>query len=379
MITVAAVGNDLKAAVLLERQRRGRPLARRASASSPPSPPQFDDGRHPGRLRGASPARASPPRWSPPRPPGCAPRKPGYRADQVAQVAARLARATSSAKGWDSRHRLRAAQPRRGAQRAARRRSTRTSPTTTWRGSTARRPAASTAPIWRGGGPRTLRALVDKYEDPADVYRIVFPPHARVRVTLKPRFGNPDLAAFTRTATSTADDEQIIGRSRRNGQEARHADAAQPVEAQALRLPRRLHRRRRRARSTRATSCGSSAPSTEPMSTELGAGAWSYFGDPRAISHDGHTFTGWISTTGNVWVAHIRPDGSFTKRSSTRASASTTTTTRRSSSGPTGGSRVLLPALRPRAAAAEVSPEPDALPDLQAPALDRGVRARCGS
>jgi hypothetical protein len=50
------------------------------------------------------------------------------------------------------------------------------------------------------------------------------------------------------------------------------------------------------------------------MSTELGAGAWSYFGDPRAISHDGHTFTGWISTTGNVWVAHLRPDGSFTKK-----------------------------------------------------------------
>jgi hypothetical protein len=24
----------------------------------------------------------------------------------------------------------------------------------------------------------------------------------------------------------------------------------------------------------------------------LGAGAWSYFGDPRAIAHNGHTFTG---------------------------------------------------------------------------------------
>ena len=36
---------------------------------------------------------------------------------------------------------------------------------------------------------------------------------------------------------------------------------------------------------------------------ELGAGSWSYFGDPRAISHAGDTFTGWISTTGNVWVA----------------------------------------------------------------------------
>ena len=27
------------------------------------------------------------------------------------------------------------------------------------------------------------------------------------------------------------------------------------------------------------------------------------FRDPRAIHHDGRTFTGWISTTGNVWVA----------------------------------------------------------------------------
>jgi hypothetical protein len=44
---------------------------------------------------------------------------------------------------------------------------------------------------------------------------------------------------------------------------------------------------------------------------ELGAGAWSYFGDPRAISHDGHTFTGWISTTGNVWVGRLSADGAL--------------------------------------------------------------------
>ncbi len=73
------------------------------------------------------------------------------------------------------------------------------------------------SPIWQRGSARKLRALVDKYEDPADVYRIVFPPRARVRVTLRPRFGNPDLAAFTRSASSTADDEQLIGRSRRSG------------------------------------------------------------------------------------------------------------------------------------------------------------------
>ena len=47
---------------------------------------------------------------------------------------------------------------------------------------------------------------------------------------------------------------------------------------------------------------------------ELGAGSWSYFGDPRAISHDGDTFTGWISTTGNVWVARYTKAGKLTKR-----------------------------------------------------------------
>jgi BNR repeat-containing family member len=46
----------------------------------------------------------------------------------------------------------------------------------------------------------------------------------------------------------------------------------------------------------------------------LGAGSWSYFGDARAISHDGHTFTGWISTTGNVWVARYSAGGGLSKR-----------------------------------------------------------------
>jgi hypothetical protein len=46
---------------------------------------------------------------------------------------------------------------------------------------------------------------------------------------------------------------------------------------------------------------------------ELGAGAWSYFGDPRAISHDGHTFTGWISTVGHVWVARLTTGGKLSK------------------------------------------------------------------
>jgi hypothetical protein len=51
-----------------------------------------------------------------------------------------------------------------------------------------------------------------------------------------------------------------------------------------------------------------------PVDRELGAGSWSYFGDPRAISHNGDTFTGWISTSGNVWVARYSAEGKLTKR-----------------------------------------------------------------
>ena len=99
-----------------------------------------------------------------------------------------------------------------------RRRPTRTSPTTTWRGSTAARSAACRqrdldAAAGRSGCARSSTSSRTRPTSTA----IVFPPRAQIRVTLKPRFGDADLAAFTRSATSTADDEQIIGRSRRNG------------------------------------------------------------------------------------------------------------------------------------------------------------------
>ena len=141
--------------------------------------------------------------------------KPGYRADQVAQALRGSARDLGR-KGWDSATgygllsmlgALSSRRPRDRPARAQRRHGVDQRP-----GDRARR-HADLAPRRRA----KLRALVDKYEDPADVYRIVFPPRARVRVSLKPRFGNADLAAFTRSATSTADDEQLIGRSRRNG------------------------------------------------------------------------------------------------------------------------------------------------------------------
>ena len=113
------------------------------------------------------------------------------------------------------------------------------------------------------------------------------------------------------------------------------------------------------------------------MSTELGAGAWSYFGDPRAISHDGHTFTGWISTTGNVWVAHLRPNGSFTKRVIYKGLGVDDHNNPSLVFRPDGriavffsphSGRVLPPPKPP--------PQPHALPDLEEPVLDRRLLPR---
>ncbi|MDQ3849018.1 MAG: BNR repeat-containing protein [Actinomycetota bacterium] len=64
-------------------------------------------------------------------------------------------------------------------------------------------------------------------------------------------------------------------------------------------------------RLARIAAADAARPSAE---RELGAGGWSYFGDPRAISHDGDTFTGWISTTGNVWVARLTRGRRLRKR-----------------------------------------------------------------
>ena len=202
VLTVAAIGCDLKppffssasAAVDLSAPGVGILTA---------TPPQFDEdgtgrrlrGRHRhellradgGRRRGVAARREAAATASTRSPRRCA-----------------APRATSSASGWDSATGYGLLDLLERAQRRPPRRSTRTSPTTTWPWINGRATGRVDTPIWRRGGARKLRALVDKYEDPADVYRIVFPPRARVRVTLKPRFGNPDLAAFTRSATSTA-------------------------------------------------------------------------------------------------------------------------------------------------------------------------------
>jgi Subtilase family len=213
VITVAAVGTDLKAAYFSSASA-AVDLSAPGVGILTATPPQFDeDGTKDGyeAVTGTS--------FSAPMVAGAAAwlraAKPGYRADQIAQALRASAR-DLEAKGWDSATGY-------GLLNLSKALSLPApaidphEPNDDMAWVNGRATGRVDSPVWRHGGARKLRALVDKYEDPADVYRIVFPPHARVRVTLRPLFGNPDLAAFTRAATSTADDEQLIGRSHHNG------------------------------------------------------------------------------------------------------------------------------------------------------------------
>jgi hypothetical protein len=217
VLTVAAVGSDLRA-----------PFFSSASAAvdiSAPgvgiltaTPPQFDqDGEADGyeAVTGTSfsaPMVAAAAAW-------LRAAKPGYRVDQIAQALRGSARDLGP-RGWDSAtgYGLLSVL---GALTAPAPAIDPREPNDDIAWINGRATGRVDRPIWRRGRARKLRALVDKYEDPADVYRIVLPGRAQVRVTLRPRFGNPDLAAFTRAAGTIDDDEQLIGQSRRRGRRAR--------------------------------------------------------------------------------------------------------------------------------------------------------------
>ena len=68
---------------------------------------------------------------------------------------------------------------------------------------------------YRGKGTVRLRALLDVYEDPVDVYRVRVRARSRVTVVARPAFGDPVLFGFapgTRSVRSTP-----VDRSRRRG------------------------------------------------------------------------------------------------------------------------------------------------------------------
>lgn len=72
-------------------------------------------------------------------------------------------------------------------------------------------------PIWTGGAPARLTALLDRFEDPGDVYRIRVPGRRSVTVTVRPEFGNPDLEAYRGGARTAASSRGLLAASRRSG------------------------------------------------------------------------------------------------------------------------------------------------------------------
>jgi hypothetical protein len=71
-----------------------------------------------------------------------------------------------------------------------------------------------TPPIFLGRQTVRLKAIVDAYEDPVDVYRVRLRPRSRVRVTANPSFGNPVLAGFAPGTRSVSRKPQAISRRR---------------------------------------------------------------------------------------------------------------------------------------------------------------------
>jgi hypothetical protein len=67
------------------------------------------------------------------------------------------------------------------------------------------------------GAPSSLTGLLDRFEDPIDVYRIRIPARSTVRVRATPRFGDPDLYAFSTRAPTVLRSRGMLARSRRRG------------------------------------------------------------------------------------------------------------------------------------------------------------------
>jgi subtilisin family serine protease len=67
--------------------------------------------------------------------------------------------------------------------------------------------------IWAGGHAVRLNALLDKEEDPVDVYRIVLGGGRSARISAIPRFGDVDLTVFRSSAVSINDTHGRVARS----------------------------------------------------------------------------------------------------------------------------------------------------------------------
>jgi subtilisin family serine protease len=75
--------------------------------------------------------------------------------------------------------------------------------------------ATASPPIFRGRKSASITAAADYAEDPVDVYRVKVRARHRVRLTLKPVFGDPDLFVFGPKARSVDKSDPIASSSRK--------------------------------------------------------------------------------------------------------------------------------------------------------------------
>jgi Subtilase family len=71
--------------------------------------------------------------------------------------------------------------------------------------------------VWSGRGHARVDALLDKEEDPVDVYRIVIPGHHKAHVSGVPRFGDIQLEVFNSAAVGVNDTRHRVNYAHRAG------------------------------------------------------------------------------------------------------------------------------------------------------------------
>jgi subtilisin family serine protease len=74
------------------------------------------------------------------------------------------------------------------------------------------------APIFgRNDRVKSVTATLDRFEDPADVYRVILPPRSTVRFRMTVQWGDPDLDVYSGGIRTINRDTGLLGRSVRNG------------------------------------------------------------------------------------------------------------------------------------------------------------------
>jgi hypothetical protein len=71
--------------------------------------------------------------------------------------------------------------------------------------------------LWKGGRKRTIKAQLDRYEDPHDVYRVRLGARSAARFQVRPSYGDADIEVLHPDATSFTDEGIVVARSGRGG------------------------------------------------------------------------------------------------------------------------------------------------------------------